>query len=185
MKSLTFTTIISLIFFISGCTSLQNQTKADWPEELPPIEYYIDFYQQDPMNKTYISLDQYLLWIKRLYLGWELYRRGWLELSNNLAETIEDEAHRDIAKAKLELIGKTVSPEWAKHRKFSKIKTRHLIIWGNALYQSSANNEQLVIIDKVLSDAKLLIDRQLIASQIVVNRYYIEENLVGIDYPFK
>jgi hypothetical protein len=185
MKSLTFTLIITLLLSITGCSSLQHQTQADWPEELPPREFFIDSYEQDPIHKPYLSLDRYLLWIKRLYLGWELYRRGWIELSNNLAETIEDEADKNIAKEKLELIGKTVSPEWAKHRKFSTIKTQHLIIWGNALYQSSANNEQLDIIDKVLSDANLLINRQLIPSQILAERYYPQENLVGIDDPFK
>jgi hypothetical protein len=118
-------------------------------------------------------------------LGWELYHRGWLELSSDLAETITDQNSRDAAKIKLKLIGKIVSPEWAKHRKLSTIKTRHLIIWGNALYQSPANNEQLAIIDKVLADVKLLTTQQLTPKQILADRYYPQEALVGIDDPFK
>lgn len=186
MKSTTrFFIIFTSLLLLSGCLNLRDQTQLDWPESLPAIDYYISAYDQDPTNKKYVSLNEYLLWVKRLYLGWELYRSGWLELSNNLAETIADPNLKNIAKVKLALIGRTVSPEWAKHRKLSTIKTRHLIIWGNALYQSSTNDQQLEIIDKVLTDVKLLINRQLKAKQILVDRYYPQAVWVDLEDPFK
>jgi len=170
---------------LGSCLSFRDQTQLAWPENIPPVEYYISAYDADLANKEYVSLSEYLLWVKRLYLGWELYRRGWLELSDNLAETIDDSTDKDIAKAKLALIGKIVSPEWAKYRKLSTIKTRHLIIWGNALYRSPANNQQLEIIDKVLLDAKLLTDRLLVPQQILADRYYPQAALADADDPFK
>lgn len=164
---------------------VQDQTKLDWPADLPPLEYFISSYNEDPANMELISLDEYLLWVKRIYLGWELYRRGWLELSSNLSETIADETNRDIAKEKLAYMGKMISPEWAKHRKLSTIKTRHLLIWGKALDQSPEHNEQLEIIDKVLADANLLIMRQLTPKDILNDRYYPQETLDSHDDPFK
>ena len=164
---------------------VQNQTKLDWPEGLPPLEYYIAAYNEDPTNTELISLDEYLLWVKRLYLGWELYRTGWLELSNNLSETIVDETNRELAKEKLAFMGKTISPEWAKHRRLSTIKTRHLLIWGKALDQSPENNEQLEIIDRVLADANLLIQRQLTPKDILTDRYYPQEAFNEREDPFQ
>lgn len=183
-----FTFFISLfvsLLLISGCSTLRDQTKLEWPEGIPSIDYYIAAYDEDPSNKELISLDAYLLWIKRIYLGWELYGRGWLELSGNLAETIADKTDRDLAEAKLAFMGKIVSSEWAKHRRLSTIKTRHLLIWGNALDQSPENNEQLEIIDKVLADANSLIMRQLTPKDILTDRYYPQEALDDPDDPFK
>ena len=180
-----FFIVFATVLLLSSCSSLRDQTQLVWPEDLPPIAYFLSAYEQDPINKQYVSLSEYLLWVKRLYLGWELYRSGWLELSNNLAETIIDLTNKDIAKEKLALIGRIVSAEWAKHRKLSTIKTRHLIIWGNALYQSPVNDEQLEIIDKVLADAKLLIDRQLTPKQILADRYYPQAALLYIEDPFQ
>ncbi len=180
-----FFIILTSLLLLGGCLNLRDQTQLDWPESLPSIEYYISSYEQDPINKKYVSLSEYLLWVQRLYLGWELYRSGWLELSNNLAETIVDPSQKIIAKEKLALIGRTVSPEWAKHRKLSTIQTRHLIIWGNALHQSPTNDRQLEIIDKVLTDVKLLISRQWNAQQILVGRYYPQAALVDVEDHFK
>jgi hypothetical protein len=180
-----FFIVLASVLLLSSCLSLRDQTQLDWPEGLPAITYYISSYEQDPINKQYVSLSEYLLWVKRLYLGWQLYRSGWLELSNDLAETIVDSPNKDIAKEKLALIGRVVSPEWAKHRKLSTIKTRHLIIWGNALYQSPANDEQLEVIDKVLADAKLLIGRQLSPKQILADRYYPQAALLYTEDPFQ
>jgi hypothetical protein len=180
-----FISLLISLLLISGCSMVQHQTKLDWPADLPPITHYISSYNEDPSNTQLISLDEYLLWIKRIYLGWELYRRGWIELSNNLAETIVDNTDRDLAEAKLAFMGKLVSTEWAKHRRLSTIKTRHLLIWGNALDQSPEKNEQLEIIDKVLADANLLIQRQLTPKDILIDRYYPQAVFHDREDPFK
>ena len=177
--------VLDSMQLLSRCYSFRDQNQLDWPEGLHHITYYISSYEQDTINKQYVSLSEYMVWVKRLYLGWQLYRSGWLELSNDLAETIVESANKDIAKEKLALIGRVVSPEWAKHRNLSTIKTRHLIIWGNALYQSPANGKQLEVIDKVLADAKLLIDRQLSPKQILADRYYPQAALLYIEDPFQ
>ncbi len=161
---------------LSACSLLSRHTGEDWPRGLPPQEYYVDYYNQDPANKEAISLSQYLLWVRRLYLGWELYNSGWLELSGNLANTIEDTQQRELAKQKLATMGRIVSPEWAKHKKFSTIKTRHLIVWGNALNESPEHNEQLKIIDQVLADANLLITGKISAADIRADRYYVQKS---------
>ncbi len=177
---LLFITLLS----ISACSTVSQHTEEDWPRGLPPIEYYVDYFEQDPANKQVMTIDQYLLWVRRLYLGWELYNSGWLELSGNLANTIEDEQKRELAKKKLAAMGRIVSPEWAKHKKFSTIKTRHLVVWGNALNESPVHNEQLKIIDQVLADASQLIKGQLTANDIKADRYYPQKNFEDFDIPF-
>ena len=175
--------LIFTLLAISACSTAILRSDQDWPRDLPPLDYYIDYYNQDPANQQAISLNEYLLWVRHLYLGWELYSNGWLALSGELANTIEDKRQREIAKQKLIVMGRIVSPEWAKHKKFSTIKTRHLIIWGNALNESPAHNEQLKIIDQVLADANLLIKGQLSAKDIRAERYYPQEPFDEVDYP--
>lgn len=182
MKSIT---LFILILLISGCSMLRDQTKLEWPAGLPPIDHYLNYYNQDSANKELISQDEYLLWVKRLYLGWELYRNGWLKLSSNLVETLEDQDEKNIAREKLAFMGKIVSSEWAKHRRLSIVKTRNLIIWGKALDQSPENGEQLEIIDKILDDVSLLLTRELLPSNILSDRYYPQESLGGADDPFR
>jgi hypothetical protein len=168
---------LSAIFLFTACSSTQRSDSITtlWPTELPPKNYFLDYYQQDPTHQQVSTQENYLMWVKRFYFGWELYSRGWLQASEELAQTLTNENDRKQAKEKALLIGKLVGPEWAKDKNHRVINTRHLIIWGNALNESSLKQEQLMILEQILSDVNTLLERKMQPKDIASNRYYEPE----------
>lgn len=173
---------VSLVFLAACSTTQRNLSQPNWPEQLPPLSYFTDYYAQDPEHQEVLSESGYLNWIKRFYLGWELYRRGWLQATDELVATLDDPEDKRIARERAEEIGRLVSPEWAKARNYRVINTRHLTIWGNALNKSMVKQEQLIMLDKILSDVKILLDRKLQPKDIASNRYYEPESFGGNFY---
>ncbi|MEO0442708.1 MAG: hypothetical protein AAFZ92_03070 [Pseudomonadota bacterium] len=170
-----FFTAVLLIALNSAC-SVQHQTNADaWPHELPPKQYFVDYHYSEGQPSS--TQDKYLLWVKRFYMGWELYRPGWLAASNDLVATLPSQAERKLAKEKTTLIGQLVAREWAKENRDRIIDTRHLSIWGNALNQSIVKQEQLSMLGKILDDVKTLLNEELQPQHIVAFRYYETHNV--------
>ena len=165
--------LFASLVLLTACSSTPTHLGADsWPENLPPKSYFIARYQQDPRQQDISSQENYLLWIKRFYFGWELYGRGWLKATRELVETLPNDDDKKEAKKKSLLIAKRVAPEWAKDRRYRVINTRHLIIWGNALNESTVKKEQLLILDRILEDVNTLLDRKIQPGDIASNRYY-------------
>jgi hypothetical protein len=172
------TSIFLLTLLItSGCSSLQDKPRHDfgWPKDLPTKEYFVQYYYDDANQQQASTLETYLLWVKRFYLGWELYQRGWLQATDELVESIAEPGDKIQAQEKAFAIGKLVAAEWAKDKRFRVINTRHLSIWGNALNESTLKDEQLLILDQILNDASTLLERGIQPRDIVANRYYEPE----------
>ena len=161
-----------IILFLSACAAQQRTAKAYWPSELPAEDYFLEYYANAPEHQQAMETDEYLLWVKRFYLGWELYRPGWLEASKNLVATVSSEEEKRVAQQKTQLIGQLVAPEWAKENKYRLINSRHLVVWGNALNESISSNQQIAMLDKILNDIEVLLDRRLAPNEIAANRYY-------------
>ncbi|MGH1486763.1 MAG: hypothetical protein ACRBCI_11125 [Cellvibrionaceae bacterium] len=168
--------MLSSLALFTACSSTPTNLGADnWSEDLPPKSYFSAHYQQDSQQKYISTEENYLLWVKRFYFGWELYGRGWLKATNELVETLPNKNDRKEAKEKSLLIAKLVAPEWAKDKQYRVINTRHLIIWGNALNESTIKKEQLLILDRILRDVNTLLDRKIQPKDIASNRYYQPE----------
>jgi hypothetical protein len=174
MKSIN--ALLVSIVFLSACSSFDAKQKQDnWPAGLPAKEHFIAYYYHDRKQQEASTLDGYLMWVKRFYLGWELYRKGWLQATHELVETIDIPDEKLRAREKAFAIGKLVSAEWAKDKGHRVINTRHLSIWGNALNESTLQEEQLRMLDKILDDASTLLERKMQPRDIVQTRYYEAE----------
>jgi hypothetical protein len=167
---------LSLIF--SGCASVKE--KKTWPAEIPPIHVYTDYYSQDVGHQTALTEQEYLLWVHRFYYGWALYNRGWLKATDELVATLKTENDKKDAKEKMLAIGKLVSPEWAKNKQYRVINSRHLGIWGNAINSSILAKEQMLMLDKILLDVQLLLEKRVEPNSIIEARYYLADS----DDPF-
>lgn len=161
---------------LSACTTVNRA--SDWPESIPPKSYYIDYYATDIEHQHVLSLESYLVWIKRFYLGWELYSLGWLDVAEDVALTV-DEKERAKIKAKVLAIGKLVSPEWAKNKNHRVINTRHLGLWGSMINESIVRKEQEIMLDRIHADVIALLDRNILPEEITESRYYIMEVFGG------
>lgn len=163
-----------LLLLLSACAT-QKHVQSNWPAELPPLAYFEAVYAADAQNAQEQTLDEYLLWVKRYYLGWELYRRGWMDVTEDLVGQMDDPQKAEHVKEKMFLIGKSVSGEWAKKTKQRKIFTRHVAIWGNALVESMMRGEEEVLINSVASDVNNLLAEKLPVEAITADRYYQQD----------
>ncbi len=116
-----------------------------------------------------------MLWVQRFYLGWEIYKRGWLKMTDELLAEINDPKQAKIIEKKLNTLGFNISREWAKKSKQRRIYTRHVAIWGNALLESLDKGESLLLIDKVSDDVDALLAHKLEPKMITENRYYQQD----------
>ncbi len=164
-------TLIFVLLFTSGCSNLKDQ----WPDQMPKRSLFLKAYHADTENKQIQTREEYLLWIQRFYLGWEIYRNGWLKVTNQLLEETTNQQDRKIIEKKMQQIGFKISCEWAKKNKHRQIFTRHVSIWGNALLESLDRNEPLTLIDKVNADVDALLLHQLHPKAITENRYYAQD----------
>lgn len=177
MNILTLTLVLSLSLF--SCSTLYKN--SSWPSPLPPKYYFIDYYSYDKEHQKVLSLESYLVWIQRFYLGWKFYDRGWLKVTNEVSTTLKNKEDKKKSKEIMLKMGNRIAPEWAKNYQYRVINTRHLGIWGNAINQSIVNSEQLIILEKINRDVDALLDRTITPTDIADDRYYSVEDF-DIDF---
>jgi hypothetical protein len=159
------------LFLISACTHLKDQ----WPDQVPSRTQFVKTYNSDSVNKSIQTQQEYMLWVQRFYLGWEIYKRGWLKMTDELLAEIDDPQQQKIIEKKMRSLGLKISREWAKKSKQRRIYTRHVAIWGNALLESLDKGESLLLIDKVNEDVNALLAHKLEPKMITENRYYQQD----------
>jgi hypothetical protein len=159
------------LFLISGCTHLKDQ----WPDKVPSRSQFVKTYNNDLSNKNIQTQEEYLLWIQRFYLGWEIYKRGWLKMTDELLVEVDDPKQKEIIEKKMHNLGLKISREWAKKTKQRRIYTRHVAIWGNALLESLDKGESMLLIDKVNEDVNALLAHKIEPKIITENRYYPQD----------
>ena len=163
--------LLVITTFLTACAT-QKDIAHQWPEGLPALAYFEEVYAQDLRNQQEQTLDEYLVWVKRYYLGWELYRRGWLDVTQDLVNQIDDPALASEVNNKMLAIGRAVAGEWAKKTNTRKIFTRHVAVWGNALVESMNRGEELKLINIVQKDVNQLLADKLSVDAIKADRYY-------------
>ena len=163
--------IILAVSLISACTS-NRVSDADWPKDIPPRAYFLKVYHADAVNKKIQTEEEYFTWILRFYNGWELYRRGWVKMTNELMEQLHDPQQAQEVRHKIDRIGKLVSGEWAKKSDTRTIYLRHVSVWGNALLESLDRNEALPLINRINQDVDDLLAHRISVDVITAERYY-------------
>ena len=164
--------VLSAALILLNACSHHQIARDGWPQAIPPSTYFLSIYNADSANKAIQTEDEYFTWIIRFYNGWELYRRGWTKMSNELLEQVEDPAQIKEIKFKIDRIGRLVSGEWAKKVKQRTIFTRHVAIWGNALLESLDRGEPLPLINKINQDVDDLLAHKIHPDVITAARYF-------------
>lgn len=174
-RRLAFTSyIILLTLIISACTNRQI-SEDTWPRDIPSRAYFLKVYQADHNNQKIQTEEEYFTWILRFYNGWELYRRGWVKMTAELMEQVQDPSQAKEIKFKIDRIGRLVSGEWAKKADTRTIYLRHVAIWGNALLESLDRNEALPLINRINQDVEDLLAQRIGADVITADRYYPQD----------
>lgn len=168
-------TNFALLFLISALSAACVRAPVkpfDWPETLPPLEYYENAYHQDPRNQALQSREKYLKWVTRFYKGWDLYQDGWHSTTQDILLGIKDPATRERVETKLFRLGKLMSAEWAKESPDRAIQSRELSIWGQALLKSLDRERQEQLVDQVTRDVNALLADEIERTHINTNRYF-------------
>ncbi|MFX4227546.1 MAG: hypothetical protein ACFHHU_06590 [Porticoccaceae bacterium] len=155
---------------LAGCISYPK-IATDWPGELPPVDLFVEAYENDLANQEVQSMEDYLLWVKRFYQGWVVYDNGWLKMSRNLAEQMPVN-QRSLASQQIAEIGLKIAPEWAKEKTDRYIFTDMVVVWGEALLEALDRGEVFEYMDSVEQDLKLLKKGQVKRQDIFMQRYF-------------
>ncbi len=170
---------LAALLWLSGCTHRQLQQDS-WPERMPSRDYFIAVYEADDTNKAMQSQSDYLTWVLRFYQGWELYRRGWIRMSDELVAQLHNPAEADEVEKKIGRIGRLVAGEWAKKSNTRTIYLRHVSVWGNALLESLDRQQELPLINRINQDVDDLLALRLGKEAITADRYFSQD----ADNPF-
>ncbi len=163
--------LLALALTLFACTS-HRAVNNTWPERMPSRAYFVDTYEADTVNKQIQTQDEYLTWVLRFYKGWELYRRGWIKMSDELVAQVHDPEQVSEIRYKIDRIGRLVSGEWAKKSNTRTIYLRHVSIWGNALLESLDRDQALPLINRVNQDVDDLLAHKIKPDVITADRYF-------------
>lgn len=170
--SLSLITLLTTVL-IAACSTAPSESQ--WPSNIPARSVFTDYYAQDHKHQEALNEQGYLTWVHRFYFGWELYRRGWLQATQELVDSLPTEEEKAIGKERMETIGNLIAPEWAKDKRYHLISTRHLSIWGNTLNDAVIHKEQLLKLDSILADVQGLLSKEIAAKEITAERYYPQQ----------
>lgn len=161
------------VLLLTGCVN-KAPKEEHWPTDIPSRAFFVAAYEADVENKKGQELEDYLLWVIRFYKGWELYRNGWTQVTDDSLLGVKDPQRATEIKIKMDLIGSGIACEWAKNKDERRILTRHVVVWGNALIESIKRGEveEVKLINRVLSDVNGLLDNDVQIEEVKADRYY-------------
>lgn len=167
-----YLSFLVLVTMLSGCSLLLPV--GSWPQELPPQNYFIGYYEASEDNHAYQKLEDYLYWIQVFYEGNAL-SPGWFHLSNELMdETPEDK--KVIYSRKMQSLGRLISAEWAQNNNVRLIDTRCASIWRDALLEAISREDLDNYIQRFETDVNAILAGELSREDIQLSRYYeVEE----------
>jgi len=179
MKYLT-PVVYCIVLSITACSSVPN--KKNGASKIPPEEFFITYYQQDIPHQAALSERDYLMWVNRFYFGWGLYRRGWMQATEELVDSLPNAYDKQRARQLMLDIGNLIGPEWAKNRKYRLINTRHLGIWGDAINAAIVRRQQMATLRTIMNDATALLKKTIPDQLIVTDRYHPQKNFESAEF---
>lgn len=161
--------IVPLAVALAGCAAL-SPPAPDWPAGLPPRVYFERVHAADPLNSRLQPREEYLLWVRRFYLGWMLAPVGWNAAAERLLEDLPPPRYRVLA-ARLALLAQLVASEWAKHERARRIDTKMLRVWAAVARRARASGRLGAALDVVIADVIGVLDGELAPEAIRPLRY--------------
>ncbi len=160
-----------LLTLLQACVTAPG-SQVSWPAELPPLQYYENYYSHDEGNQLVQTQDDYLKWVKRYYQGWAFYSEGWEWLTAKVLSEVEDYPQRIRLKVKMASIGRRISAEWAKNTDHRAINSQNLLVWRDAVKVSVKRGEEENLADKISYDVDQLLAGLIPPNAIELDNYF-------------
>ena len=167
--SLKLVLILSSILALTACAT----APASWPGTLPPFSYFQNTWTNDAANQQIQDQDEYLLWVRRFYEGFNTVP-GWLDLEKRVLARLPQDQQASVAE-QLARLGVTISAEWAKDNSVRRIDTSTVATWRDALQESLSRMELASYLMLLNQDIAALLGGQLTTDDITFERYYTDE----------
>lgn len=161
--------ILMLVLGLAGCANVPEQ-RTEWPDNLPPLNYYESRYAADEYNQQYQTRQDYLRWVKRFYTGWGGVQ-GWFSIREQILADV-DPADRSWMRTRLDKLGQRISAEWAKQSDRRAIVNRTVQVWINAAYEAGVHGDHARLVKQIAADVDALLADRLQQSRITLSRYY-------------
>ncbi|OGT84963.1 MAG: hypothetical protein A3H91_01890 [Gammaproteobacteria bacterium RIFCSPLOWO2_02_FULL_61_13] len=161
--------VLAVFVALQGCSAPVREADA-WPAQLPARQYFVQNYESDAKNAAVQTQDQYLAWVRRFYEGSEIYAWGFLDLESLVLDGLDGESARSL-KAKLDTVGLHIGGEWAKDRNTTRITTRMLSLWAEAIQIAQAAGPVESVVDQVLADVGAVLAGEMKLAEITPDRY--------------
>jgi hypothetical protein len=171
---------VLLLFFLHACATPSTiTTAADWPSTLPDRLVFERAWTQDRANGMVQSEEEYLLWVRRFYEGFNTVP-GWLEMSAQVQDRVDAETAAREA-PKLVNLGMRISREWAKDNAVRSIDSAAVAAWRGALLEAMYQNDLPGFLNRLDADVSGLIAGRLEGDVISLQRYYAVEDFDDFD----
>lgn len=164
--------IFLLIFLVSGCSNLRDRSVSNWPEQLPPVDFFVEAYESDPKLRDYQTLQNYLYWVRAFYEGTSLYPRGWNDVTEEILESTTSTQDTAAREQLLFDLGTEIAVEWSKETEINRIKSSNLAVWGNAVERSVGEGNVDATLARIAEDVQRLLSLQLTPDDITADRYH-------------
>jgi hypothetical protein len=161
--------ILYLLIAISSCAS----APGSWPDILPPLNNFQANWSNDTANQQIQSQEEYLLWVRRFYEGFNTVP-GWLDLEKQVLARLPQDEQAEAAE-KLAVLGITIGGEWAKDNSVRRIDTSTVATWRDALQESLSRMELSSYLMLLNQDIAALLNGSLTTDDITFERYYTDE----------
>jgi hypothetical protein len=127
----------AVVVFLAGFSNETHSTKIaalseaeDW--YIPDAADFRPEYDRDRANQKVQTWNEYWGWIKSFYNG-NILSPGWTRGARATVEVVESGAKQKELIKLANLLGKTISSDWAKDGKVCKISTADLMKWNGVL----------------------------------------------------
>ncbi len=161
-----------LCVMLGGCAGLQRDFVKNWPENLPPANYFVSSYERDAVNQEHQALHEYMYWVRKFYEGTALYPRGWSDITDDILDATQDPAGRQRIARRLSVLGRDIAAEWSKDSGISLVKNHNLATWSIAASRAVAEGDVEETLDRIGDDLAQLLNRELTADAITAERYH-------------
>lgn len=171
MSFIKFFSLFIFVLTLSACSLFR--TSDDWPEQLPPQVYFMDYYHNSSDNHAYQEQDNYLNWIRIFYFGNPL-APGWLQLTEDLLVETPENKQQEYTSLMTEL-GKRIGAEWAQDNRVRLIDSRMAIAWRDALIEAVSLGDLDAYLQRFDADVNAVLAGNLDKEAIQLSRYYEEQ----------
>ena len=154
--------------------SCLNPQLAEWPDSIPPMQVFVQVYEEDSQNQRLQSRQEYLEWVLVFYRGNLVYPTGWLDL-NSYIHGAATPAQTSLLDKQLAVLGAAIAAEWSRDNSVRRIDNRMLSLWGSVVQSAPTPERQQLSVTVIQEDVVNLLSGNLNAVNIRQQRY--EEKL--------